>query len=227
MQGWSEGQRELFPDVMFADLFPSVRGPAERAGRTWSPPCCTAGHCTTCLSDREAAEAVTFDLRWKAAVGLPVTAGQFHPTTLTYWRRRLAASERPNRIFDAVKPWSRRPACCAASPAAPGTPPRLHAHGRRRAPAPQLRLPLSGDAREAGSGGAAHLGRTSAKYQPASAADAHLVCRSCGRREDLDAALLRDPADGWGRSAASMSTSVTSPCSARAGACPSSTAESE
>ena len=27
----------------------------------------------------------------------------FHATTLTYWRRRLAASERPNRIFEAVK----------------------------------------------------------------------------------------------------------------------------
>ena len=25
------------------------------------------------------------------------------PTTLTYWRRRLAASDRPNRIFEAVK----------------------------------------------------------------------------------------------------------------------------
>jgi hypothetical protein len=29
--------------------------------------------------------------------------GAFHATTLTYWRRRLAASDRPNRIFDAVK----------------------------------------------------------------------------------------------------------------------------
>jgi hypothetical protein len=32
-----------------------------------------------------------------------VTAAAFHATTLTYWRRRLAASDRPNRIFDAVK----------------------------------------------------------------------------------------------------------------------------
>ena len=30
------------------------------------------------LSDREAVEAVTFDLRWKAACGLPVTARAFH-----------------------------------------------------------------------------------------------------------------------------------------------------
>ena len=55
------------------------------------------------LSDSETVDAVTFDLRWKTACGLPVTAGAFHATTLTYWRRRLAASDRPNRIFEAVK----------------------------------------------------------------------------------------------------------------------------
>jgi len=55
------------------------------------------------LSDNETVDAVTFDLRWKAACGLPITAGSFHSTTLTYWRRRLAASDRPNRIFEAVK----------------------------------------------------------------------------------------------------------------------------
>ena len=55
------------------------------------------------LLDSETVEAVTFDLRWKAACGLAVTAKAFHPTTLTYWRRRLAASDRPNRIFDAVR----------------------------------------------------------------------------------------------------------------------------
>ena len=55
------------------------------------------------LSDAEAVEAVTFDLRWKAACGLAVTAKGFHPTTLTVWRGRLRRSERPNRIFDAVR----------------------------------------------------------------------------------------------------------------------------
>ncbi len=48
-------------------------------------------------------DAVAFDLRWKAACGLAVTAAAFHPTTSTYWRRRLAASTSPNRISDAVK----------------------------------------------------------------------------------------------------------------------------
>jgi hypothetical protein len=55
------------------------------------------------LSDSETVDAVTYDLRWKAACGLAVIAGAFHATTLTYWRRRLAASQRPNRIFEAVK----------------------------------------------------------------------------------------------------------------------------
>jgi hypothetical protein len=54
-------------------------------------------------SDRDATEALTFDLRWKAACGWPVAAAGFHPTVLTYWRRRLARSARPNRIFEAVR----------------------------------------------------------------------------------------------------------------------------
>jgi transposase len=94
-------RRELFPDEMFADLFPSGRG------RPSVPADVMAAvillQALQGLSDTETVDAVTFDLRWKAACGLPVAAGGFHPTTLTYWRRRLAASERPNRIFDAVK----------------------------------------------------------------------------------------------------------------------------
>ena len=55
------------------------------------------------LSDSETVDAVTFDLRWKAACGMAVTDGAFHSTTLTYWWRRLAASDRPYRIFEAVE----------------------------------------------------------------------------------------------------------------------------
>jgi hypothetical protein len=94
-------RRELFPDEMFVDLFPSGRGrPSVPAGVMAAVIVLQALHG---LSDGETVDAVTFDLRWKAACGLPVTAGAFHPTTLTYWRRRLAASDRPDRIFDAVK----------------------------------------------------------------------------------------------------------------------------
>ncbi|MCV7214868.1 IS1182 family transposase [Mycobacterium crocinum] len=94
-------RHELFPEAMFADLFPSRRGrPSVPAEVMASVITLQALHG---LSDNETVDAVTFDLRWKAACGLPITAGAFHSTTLTYWRRRLAASDRPNRIFEAVK----------------------------------------------------------------------------------------------------------------------------
>src|SRR5215217_5313074 len=94
-------RQELFPDEMFADLFPSGRGrPSVPADVMAAVITLQALHG---LSDSETVDAVMFDLRWKAACGMPVTAGAFHATTLTYWRRRLAASDRPNRIFDAVK----------------------------------------------------------------------------------------------------------------------------
>jgi IS5 family transposase/transposase len=94
-------RRELFFDEMFADLFPSGRGrpsvPADVMASVITLQALQG------LSDSETVDAVTFDLRWKTACGLPITAGAFHATTLTYWRRRLANSERPNRIFEAVK----------------------------------------------------------------------------------------------------------------------------
>ncbi len=97
----AEHRRELFPDEMFADLFPSGRGRPSVPGDVMAAVITLQS--LQGLSDSETVDAVTFDLRWKAACGLPVTAGAFHATTLTYWRRRLAASDRPNRIFEAVR----------------------------------------------------------------------------------------------------------------------------
>jgi IS5 family transposase len=97
----AQHRQVLFPDAMFADLFPGV------GGRPSVPADVMATVITLQtlqgLSDAETVDAVTFDLRWKAACGFAVSATAFHPTTLTYWRRRLAASESPNRIFDAVR----------------------------------------------------------------------------------------------------------------------------
>jgi IS5 family transposase len=94
-------RRELFPDEMFADLFPTGRGrpsvPADVMAAV------IVLQSLQGLSDAETVDAVTFDLRWKAACGLPVGAAAFHATTLTYWRRRLADSHRPERIFEAVR----------------------------------------------------------------------------------------------------------------------------
>jgi hypothetical protein len=92
---------ELFADEEFADLFPSGRGrpslPAPVAASI------LALQTLYDLSDAETAEAARCDLRWKVAVGMALDDGGFHPSTLTYWRQRLARSARPHRINDAVR----------------------------------------------------------------------------------------------------------------------------
>ena len=92
---------QVFPDEQFADLFPSGRGRP-------SLPAPVAAAVLTLqtlydLSDAETAEAARCDLRWKVATGMALDDGGFHPSTLTYWRQRLARSARPHRINDAVK----------------------------------------------------------------------------------------------------------------------------
>jgi hypothetical protein len=91
----------VFPDEMFADLFPSAKG------RPSMPGSVAASILTlqTLLdySDAEAAEAARCDLRWKVACGLALDDQGFHPSTLTYWRRRLAGSQPPHRITEAVR----------------------------------------------------------------------------------------------------------------------------
>src|SRR3954452_17617725 len=96
----AEHRRELFPDAMFADLFPS------RLGRPSVPGDVVASvlvlQALERRADREAAEALTFDRRWKAAVGWPIGTPAFHPTVLTWWRRRLAAAARPKPLIPAA-----------------------------------------------------------------------------------------------------------------------------
>jgi len=90
----------LFPDEAFADLFQNV-------GRRSVPPRVVAVVMVLQrfegLSDREAVERFTFDLRWKyAAGGLSFDYPGFVHTVLVDMRARLRTSSRPNRIFDAV-----------------------------------------------------------------------------------------------------------------------------
>jgi transposase len=92
---------QVFPDQEFADLFPSGRGRP-------SLPAPVAAAILTLqtlydLSDAETAEAARCDLRWKVATGMALDDEGFHPSTLTYWRQRLARSQRPHRINEAVK----------------------------------------------------------------------------------------------------------------------------
>jgi len=92
---------ELFGDEDFADLFPSGKGrPSVPASVMASVMVLQVLHD---YSDSEAAEAARCDLRWKAACGFPLDHAGFDPSTLVYWRRRLAKSQRPHRINDAVR----------------------------------------------------------------------------------------------------------------------------
>jgi len=96
----ADQRRVLFPAGLFEDLFPSGRGrPSVPVDIVASVMVLQALHG---LSDREAVAALRSDLRWKVATGLPVGHAGFDPSTLTYWRRRLAGSKRPHRIADAV-----------------------------------------------------------------------------------------------------------------------------
>lgn len=96
----ADHRRDLFPDEMFADLFPSGRGrPSVPADVMASVMVLQA---LEGLSDREAAEALRRDIGWKVACGLPLDHEGIHFTVLTYWRKRLAGSEHPHRIRDAV-----------------------------------------------------------------------------------------------------------------------------
>ena len=92
---------EVFPDEDFADLFPSGRG------RPSIPAAVMAAVLTLQtlhdFSDRETAEAVCFDVRWKAAIGAPLDYAGFDPSTLAYWRGRIAKSGRPHRINEAIR----------------------------------------------------------------------------------------------------------------------------
>jgi hypothetical protein len=88
----------LFPDEAFADLFADI-------GRASVPPRIVAVVMVLQrldgLSDREAVDRITFDLRWKyAAGGLDFDYAGFVHTVLVDMRARLRRSERPNRIFE-------------------------------------------------------------------------------------------------------------------------------
>lgn len=92
---------EVFPDGEFADLFPSTTGRPSIPATVMAA--VMALQTLHDYSDRETAEAVRFDVRWKVACGLAIDDEGFDPSTLVYWRRRLAGSRRPHRINDAVR----------------------------------------------------------------------------------------------------------------------------
>ena len=54
------------------------------------------------LSDTQTADALKFDIRWKVACGRSLLQMSFDPSALVYWRKRIAKSKRPDRVFDAM-----------------------------------------------------------------------------------------------------------------------------
>ncbi|MDI3313316.1 MAG: transposase [Mycobacterium sp.] len=96
----AEHRHELFPDSFIADLFASSTGrpslPADLIGSV------LVLKELYDLSDPQTAEALRYDIRWKVACGRSLTQTSFDPSTLVYWRKRIAASDQPDRVFDAV-----------------------------------------------------------------------------------------------------------------------------
>jgi hypothetical protein len=93
---------EVFPDADYADLFspPGVGRPSLPAPQMAAVMTLQVLHD---YSDRETAEAVRFDVRWKVAIGASLDDPGFDPSSLVYWRKRLAKSERPHRVNEAVR----------------------------------------------------------------------------------------------------------------------------
>jgi IS5 family transposase len=86
---------------MFSDLFPSGRGrpsvPADVIATVMVLQALEG------LSDRDAAKALRDRISWKVATGLALDDTGFDYSVLTYWRARLRRSDRPERVFDAVR----------------------------------------------------------------------------------------------------------------------------
>jgi transposase len=97
----AEHRQRLFPDELFADLFPSGRGrpsvPADVIATVMVLQSLEG------LSDRDALDQLRVNIAWKVAAGRPLDDPGFHPTVLTLWRNKLRVSEAPERIFDAVR----------------------------------------------------------------------------------------------------------------------------
>ena len=82
---------EVFPDSLFEDLFPSGRGRSSIPAPVMAAVLTLQALHDYC--DRETAEAVRCDLRWKVACGLALDDAGFDPrpwcTGVAGWRSRL------------------------------------------------------------------------------------------------------------------------------------------
>ncbi len=98
---WLRGVSACFPMICFGDLFGSGRGRPSVPGSVIAT--VMVLQALECVSDREAIQRLRCDIRWKAAAGLSLTDGGFHPSVLSLWRAKLRLWDRPDRVFDAVR----------------------------------------------------------------------------------------------------------------------------
>ena len=123
---------EVFPDADYADLFapPGVGRPSLPATRMAAV---LTLHVLHDYSDRETAEAVRFDVRWKVAAGVPLDDPGFDPVGLDYWIWPVRAFWLGSSLSDHFGPL---PACTLSAqlPDGAGTAPGVQ--GRRTPGAP-------------------------------------------------------------------------------------------
>jgi transposase len=92
-----QGER-IVNDADFADCYSEGRGRPSIPPSTLAKILLLAYRCG--LSDRQAMEAVRFDLRWKVALGLPLDHEGFHPTSLVKFRARLLLHGKERVVFE-------------------------------------------------------------------------------------------------------------------------------
>ena len=96
----ADHRRELFPDELFADLFPSGRGRPLVLADVVATVMVLQVHegygPRGCIQLRQ-------NIAWKVACERALTDPGFHPSVLTLWRARLRGSDRPERIFEVVR----------------------------------------------------------------------------------------------------------------------------
>lgn len=97
----AEHREALFPAGVFTDMYPSPNGRPSLAPQVLAAT--VVLQALYGLSDFETVQELRCDLRWKAACGLGLLDTAFDPSLLTYFRRRLARSGDPNRLFARVR----------------------------------------------------------------------------------------------------------------------------
>lgn len=96
----AENRTQLFPDHIFAELFPSKKGRKSLPASTIASILLLQS--IEGLSDRQAEKRTRYDLAFKLACGIYDLKNGVDHTTLFYWRKRIADCSNPNIIFDTV-----------------------------------------------------------------------------------------------------------------------------